>query len=121
MADLVLEVELAGTEGREVDELDVAFAGVEDLDLAAVGLEEGIEVLELGAEELEGFGFAGKDGRLVGVADLETGFRFPDDDEGLLLVGSTLVDLAGSDELLLTVEDLPHAGCCSKEYRIRTN
>lgn len=119
MADLILEVELAGTEGREVDELDVAFAGVEDLDLAAVGLEEGIKVLELGAMELEGFGFAGKDDRPVGVADLETGFRFPDD-EGLLLVDSTLVDLAGSDELLLTVEDLPHAGCCSKEYRIRT-
>lgn len=99
VADLDPDFEMIGMEGLEV--------GVEERDLAwaAVGLEEGIVVLEVGVEAREGFGFAGKAGRPVGVAALGVGFRPPDDDEGLLFTAAgepALVDVTSGNELSLS-------------------
>lgn len=75
-----------GTEGLAVGVEDRAedLVGVEDLTGGATCLMEGKDGRELGVEDLEDLVIEGNVGRAVGVADLRvTGF-WPSDDEGLL-------------------------------------
>lgn len=74
-----IEDRAAGVEER----LAAVFDGVEDLTIGAVFFIEGNVALGVGVEGREGFDFAGKVGRRVGVACLEVDFWFPDD-KGLL-------------------------------------
>lgn len=83
-----------------------------------MGLEEGNVALEVGVEAREGFGFAGKAGRPVGVAALGVGFRSPDDKALLFAAAeeSLLVDITSGNELSLGEADSSQvfSSCCNK-------
>lgn len=98
VVDLDAGFELTDKDGMPTGvEERVALTGVEDLELADVGLAESIVGLKVGVETREDFDFAGRaDFSVVGVAALVVFLRSPDD-KGFLFAESTRSALLGVD------------------------
>lgn len=96
VAVLDVDLEAASMEGLALGVDERMLDGVEDLLGGAVTLLDGIAVLEVGVEDLEGFDIAGNVGRAVGVVCLEEADTAPPDNEGLLM--PALDDLTLADE-----------------------
>lgn len=97
VVDLNAGFELTGIDGLPtgVEERGVTFTGVEDLELADVGLAECFVGLEVAVEAREDLDFAGRaDFPLVGVAVLGVFLRSPDD-KGFLFAEATQSELLG--------------------------